>query len=139
LSDVARLLHTVADQKADASGLPEPNAPFLRGSIAFECLKQSELAEMLDVQPITLTRLLNGLCREWADRETARLNDRRAKRLFLTAAARPVLSRLDPLGDELLSDALAGVDPRRVSQLLEDLGAVNANLRRAIHKHIETA
>ena len=54
----------------------------------FEGLKQSELAEMLDLQPITLTRLLDRLCDNGLIERRSDPNDRRAKRLFLTAGSR---------------------------------------------------
>ena len=76
----------------------------------FEGLKQSELAEMLDLQPITLTRLLDRLCESGLIERRADPNDRRAKRLYLTAAARPMLERLGDLGEELMATALAGVE-----------------------------
>ena len=49
-----------------------------------EGLKQSELAEMLDLQPITLTRLVDRLCANGLIERRADPNDRRAKRLYLT-------------------------------------------------------
>ena len=49
-----------------------------------EGLKQSELAEMLDLQPITLTRLVDRLCANGMIERRADPNDRRAKRLHLT-------------------------------------------------------
>ena len=49
-----------------------------------EGLKQSELAEMLDIQPITLTRLIDRLCDNGLIERRSDPNDRRAKRLFLT-------------------------------------------------------
>ena len=51
-----------------------------------EGLKQSELAEMLDLQPITLTRLVDRLCANGLIERRADPNDRRAKRLYLTPA-----------------------------------------------------
>ena len=51
---------------------------------AHEGLKQSELAEMLDLQPITLTRLVDRLCANGLIERRADPNDRRAKRLYLT-------------------------------------------------------
>jgi MarR family transcriptional regulator, transcriptional regulator for hemolysin len=63
----------------------------------FEGLKQSELAGMLDLQPITLTRLLDRLCVNGLIERRPDPNDRRANRLYLTRAARPLLERLAEL------------------------------------------
>ena len=68
-----------------------------------EGLNQSELAEMLDLQPITLTRLLDKLCDSGLIERRPDPDDRRAKRLFLTAAARPLLEQLSVLGEETMA------------------------------------
>jgi MarR family transcriptional regulator for hemolysin len=59
-------------------------------------------------------------------------NDRRAKRLFLTAAAHPLLERLGELGEELMTTALAGVDRDIVERMVVQLATVKENLRHAI-------
>ncbi len=99
-----------------------------------EGLKQSELAEMLDLQPITLTRLLDRLCDNGLIERRADPHDRRAKRLFLTPAARPLLERLGELGEELMSTALAGLEPSDVELMLANSSTVKENLRQAMQK-----
>src|ERR1700739_955579 len=61
LNDVARMLRTYADHKASQLGITRAQWVVLVRLDRFEGLKQSELAEMLDLQPITLTRLLDRL------------------------------------------------------------------------------
>jgi MarR family transcriptional regulator for hemolysin len=100
----------------------------------FEGLKQSELAEMLDLQPITLTRLLDGLSDNGLIERRADPDDRRAKRLFLTPAARPLLARLTELGEGLMETALAGLGPADVAALRGSLSIIKENLRQAIQK-----
>ena len=56
LNDVARMLRTYADHKARRLGITRAQWTVLTRLDRFEGLKQSELAEMLDLQPITLTR-----------------------------------------------------------------------------------
>lgn len=63
LNDVARLLRTCADQRAAQFGMSRENGRSSLVSIICEGLKQAELADMLDLQPIALTRLLDGLAR----------------------------------------------------------------------------
>src|SRR5208282_2062369 len=94
LNDVARMLRTYADHKARQFGMTRAQWAVLVRLDRFEGLKQTELAEMLDLQPITLTRLLDRLCDSGLIERRSDPNDRRAKRLFLTAAARPLLERL---------------------------------------------
>src|ERR1700730_16237183 len=91
LNDVARLLRTYADYKAAQFGMTRAQWAVLVRLDRFEGLNQSELAHMLDLQPITLTRLLDKLCDSGLIERRPDPADRRAKRLFLTPAARPDL------------------------------------------------
>lgn len=134
INDVARLLRTYADHKAAQFGMTRAKWAVLARLDRFEGLKQTELADMLDLQPISLTRLLDGLAENGLIERRPDPNDRRAKRLFLTAAARPLLERLGDLGDELMETALAGLDRADVAALLTRLSTIKENLRQAIQK-----
>ena len=94
LNDVARLLRTYADYRAAQFGMTRAQWAVLVRLDRSEGLNQSELAEMLDLQPITLTRLLDKLCDSGLIERRPDPDDRRAKRLFLTSAARPLLEQL---------------------------------------------
>jgi MarR family transcriptional regulator, transcriptional regulator for hemolysin len=134
LNDVARLLRTYADYKASQFGMTRAQWAVLVRVDRSEGLNQSELAEVLDLQPITLTRLLDKLCDSGLIERRPDPADRRAKRLFLTPAARPLLERLSALGEETMQGALAGVEPESVDQMVSELGAVKENLRRLIQQ-----
>src|SRR5436190_18417510 len=121
INDVARLLRTHADQKAAQFGMTRAKWAVLARLERFEGLKQNELAEMLDLQPISLTRLLDGLSENGLIGRRPDPNDRRAKRLFLTPAARPLLDRLSELGEDLMATALAGLEQSGASALLTSL------------------
>jgi MarR family transcriptional regulator, transcriptional regulator for hemolysin len=131
INDVARMLRTYADHKASQFGVTRAQWAVLARLDRFEGLKQSELAEMLDLQPITLTRLLDRLCDSGLIERRSDPNDRRAKRLFLTPAARPLLERLGDLGEEMMTTALAGVSRETVEQIVAQLALVKENLRQA--------
>jgi len=94
---------------------------------------------MLDLQPITLTRLLDRLCASGLIERRPDPNDRRANRLYLTAAARPLLERLGELGEELTATALAGVDRAAVERMVAELATVKENLRQANAQRTVTA
>jgi MarR family transcriptional regulator for hemolysin len=131
LNDVARMLRTYADYKASQFGITRAQWTVLARLDRFEGLKQSELAEMLDLQPITLTRLLDRLCASGLIERRPDPNDRRANRLYLTPAARPLLEQLGKLGDGLMGTALAGVDRAAVERMVAELATVKENLRHA--------
>jgi MarR family transcriptional regulator, transcriptional regulator for hemolysin len=132
LNDVARMLRTYADFKAGQFDITRAQWAVLARLDRLQGLKQSELADMLDLQPITLTRLLDRLCARGLIERRPDLNDRRANRLYLTTAARPLLERLGEFGEELMATALAGVDRAAVERMLAELATVKENLRHAI-------
>src|SRR5262244_3367129 len=134
INDVARLLRTYADHRAAQFGMTRAKWAVLARLDRFEGLKQTELAEMLDLQPISLTRLLDGLADNGLIERRPDPDDRRAKRLFLTPAARPLLERLTALGEDLMETALAGLAPSDIVALRGRLTTVKENLRQAIHK-----
>ena len=134
INDVARLLRTYADHKAAQFGMTRAQWAVLVRLDRSEGLNQSGLAEMLDLQPITLTRLLDKLCDSGLIERRPDPDDRRAKRLFLTSAARPLLEQLGSLGENTMAGALAGVAPGSVEQMVSQLATVKENLRRLIHQ-----
>lgn len=134
LNDVARMLRTYADQKAAQFGITRAQWVVLVRLDRSEGLKQTELAEILELQPISLTRLLDKLCDSDLIERRPDPIDRRAKRLFLTPAARPLLEKLSELGEELMATALAGIEPESVEHMIAQLGTVKENLRQAIQQ-----
>ncbi len=132
INDVARLLRTYADQRARDLGMTRAQWAVLARVERAEGLKQIELAETLDLQPITLTRLIDRLCDSGLIERRSDPDDRRAKRLYLTPAARPVLEGLARIGRDVMATVLAGLEPAAVDQLLAQLLVLKANLRNAI-------
>lgn len=137
INDVARLLRTYADQRAGEFGMTRAQWAVLARVQRTEGLKQSELADILDIQPITLTRLIdrlddNGLIERRHDPQ-----DRRAKRLFLTPAAGPVIERLNRLGNDMMTLVLSGIERPALEVLLSQLFTMKDNLRQAIQRRAE--
>jgi MarR family transcriptional regulator for hemolysin len=139
ISDVARLLRTYADQQARNLGMTRAQWAVLARIESAEGLKQIELAETLDLQPITLTRLIDRLCDSGLIERRSDPDDRRVKRLYLTPAARPALDGLARIGKDLMATVLAGLDPVAVEQLLAQLLILKANLRHAIARQANEA
>jgi MarR family transcriptional regulator, transcriptional regulator for hemolysin len=135
IMEVARLMKTLADQRARQYGMTRAQWAVLFRLDRSEGLKQSELAEILDLQPITLTRLLDRLAQNGLIERRADPNDRRANRLFLTPAARPLLERLSELGTDMMETVLEGLDAKALERLLRDLEHVRENLRGAINRN----
>ena len=132
ISDVARLLRNHADQRARQFGMTRAQWAVLARLESNEGLKQSELAEMLDLQPITLTRLVDRLCANGLIERRADPGDRRAKRLYLTPAARPLMDRLAELGQDMMKTVLDGFDLATVERMILELAHTKENLKGAI-------
>jgi MarR family transcriptional regulator for hemolysin len=130
--DVARMLRTYADQRARQFGISRAQWGVLVRLERTEGLKQSELAEILDLQPISLTRLLDRLAENGLIERRADPNDRRANRLYLMPAARPLLEQLSKLGADVMNAVLDGLDGNANERLLRDLTVIKDNLRAAI-------
>ena len=132
ISDVGRLLRTYADQRARLNGMTRAQWAVLLQLERREGLKQSELAEALDIQPITLTRLVDRLCANSLIERRADPHDRRAKQLYLTPAARPLIDRILDHVEDVAQTVLEGIESKDVDQMLGKLGLARENLRRAI-------
>jgi len=131
IHDVARLLRKRFEQLSRGSGLTRSQWQVLAYLERNEGIHQSGLAELLDIEPITLGRIIDKLQDVGLVERRAHPSDRRIWLLRLTAQAKPKLVELRRLGDETRSEALFGIPDAEREQLLEALTAVKANLTSA--------
>ena len=78
-------------------------------------MTQAEMAESLEIQPISLVRLIDRLCRHGLVERRPHPRDRRANRLYLTDKGHATLVRLAPLGREVTSEVLASLNEADVA------------------------
>lgn len=133
LSDVARLMRTVADQRAKSLKTTRAQWAVLVRLQRCQGVKQSELASSLDLAPITLTRLVDKLTAAGLVERRDDAADRRAHRLFLTDKATPTLRKLGALGEDMMGKALAGLGPEQVGALTQGLMRIKANLKNELN------
>src|ERR1700722_11682562 len=132
LGELQRLVRLYADKQAARYGITRAQWAVLAKLERTEGLKQTELAEQMEMQPITLTRLIDRLCEQgWIERRGDD-SDRRVNRLFLRKAARPLLGKLAGLRSDLTATALDGINPADAHRLLTQLEAIKENVRDAI-------
>jgi DNA-binding MarR family transcriptional regulator len=132
LGELARLVRAYADRQAARYGITRAQWAVLAKVERAEGMKQSELAEQMEMQPITLTRLIDRLCKNgWIERRGDE-TDRRVNRLYLRKAARPLLGKLSGLRSELTATALEGIGPAEAHRMLAQLEAIKENVRNAI-------
>jgi DNA-binding MarR family transcriptional regulator len=96
----------------------------------FDGSTQVNVADMLDVEPITLGRMVDRLQDAGLVERRADPADRRMWRLHLTAEGEQKITDLRPTALALFDDALAGLDPAQRLELEAMLNIVRANLTR---------
>ena len=134
LGELQRLVRAYADRQAARYGITRAQWAVLAKVERFEGMKQTELAEQMEMQPITLTRLIDRLCDNgWIERRSDD-SDRRVNRLYLRKAAKPLLAKLAGLKSELTATALEGINPSDANRLLAQLETIKENVRNAIQE-----
>lgn len=128
ISDVSRLMRRRFDERARVLGLTRAQWRTLVVLSRNEGSNQGTLADLLDVEPITLCRMVDRL--EDAGHVERRRDpaDRRAWQIFLTEAARPLLEDIRIIADGLFEDAMAGIEPAARELMFESLSTVRDNL-----------
>lgn len=93
-----------------------------------EGLTQTNLASLLEIQPISLTRALDRLAELDLIERRPSPNDRRATQVFLTEHARPVIAQLNEILDEFRAAAISGLPGDDLSQATDLLRRMRTNL-----------
>lgn len=128
VADVNRLLRRAFQKRLHNSALTLAQARALIYVSRHEGIRQVELAELLDVQPITLTRLIDQLEHSRLVERRPDPTDRRAFRVFATSAAAAHLEAIDTVICEILSDATAGISTTATARTKDALTRMRANL-----------
>ena len=128
MADVSRLARRSFDAHAREIGVTRPQWQVLVVLRRHEGVNQGGLAELLDVEPITVCRMVDRL--QEADLVERRPDpaDRRSWRLFLTAKAEALLAQLRPLGQRLEAEALDGVSASERTALVAMLERIRQTL-----------
>jgi DNA-binding MarR family transcriptional regulator len=128
VSDIARLLRRGMDRRLQSLGLTQAQWRAIVHLSRNEGMTQAALAESLEIQPITLTRLIDRMeSAGWVERRTHPL-DRRAVQLYLTAQSQPILDEMHARAADTMNDATRGVAPRAQRQLIATLVDIKQNL-----------
>jgi DNA-binding MarR family transcriptional regulator len=128
LSDVSRLLRRRFDERARLIGITRPQWRALAALTRQEGVQQGALAELLEVEPITLCRMIDRLEEAGLVERRRDPADRRAWNLYLTPKARPLVEQLRAIGEEVHAAALADLAPAAVADFTAGLERVRANL-----------
>ena len=128
IGETAHALRRAFDRRAAALGVTRAQWKVLFRLSRTPGLRQVELADMLDVEPITLSRIVDRLAEANLVERRADPADRRAWRLFVTDGAMPLVAKLRRLGKAMTEEAFAGIPKAQLDILQETLGRVRDNL-----------
>ncbi|MDO9442321.1 MAG: MarR family transcriptional regulator [Beijerinckiaceae bacterium] len=129
LIETSRLLQTYVDQRAKQHGTTRAQWAVLGRLRRQEGLTQVDLAGQLELQPISLVRLLDRLVEQGYLERRSDAQDRRAKRLYLTVRGRQVVADLDPLGDDIRNAVLDGYSADEMQNLRDMLVTVKDRIK----------
>ncbi len=130
LADISRLARKAFDRRVRDLGLTRAQWLFLYYLGRQPGCTQSELAELLQMEKISVSRQAERLEKAgWIERGD-HADDARAYHLKLTPRAARIIVRLDQRADRLRNDYLDGIPPLRRATLLAELNLIKANLLR---------
>ncbi|MFO1080732.1 MAG: MarR family transcriptional regulator [Reyranellaceae bacterium] len=132
LHDVARLLRQRFEQNSRALQLTRSQCQVLAYLARREGIQQGELAALLEIEPITLTRLVDRLEQGRLVERRSHPRDRRVRLLYLTAEARPLIGDIFAVGAATRAEALEQVSEEDRALLFDILGRMKTNLLRKL-------
>lgn len=128
MGDVSRLLRKRFDARAQTLGLTRAQWRVLARLRRREGINQKELAEILEIESITLGRHIDRLeAKGWVERRPDP-DDRRAWKLYLDPSVKPVLAQMRKLSEATRKEALKGFDDGESEQLIDLLLRVKSNM-----------
>jgi len=128
LHDVARLMRKRFEQNARELGLTRSQCQVLAHLSRNDGIQQGLLADILEVEPITLTRILDRLEEAGLVERRPHPKDRRIRLLSLTAAAHPLLAEIFAIGALTRGEAMEGISDEDRDRLFDILSGMKANL-----------
>lgn len=128
LHDVARLLRKRFEQRGRHLGLTRAQWQVLAHVARHEGIHQQALAEILEVEPITLVRHIDRIEAAGLVERRQHAKDRRVRLLYLTPAAHPILDDMREVGQATREDALDGIGEGDREKLTQILLAMRGNL-----------
>lgn len=128
IGETSHALRRAFDRKATEVGVTRAQWQVLAHLDRAPGQRQVELAERMDIEPITLCRMVDRLEKGGLVERQRDPADRRAWRLFLTTKAEPLVERLHSLAADLAADAFAGLDQSTIDAVRAALARVRANV-----------
>lgn len=133
LNDVARLLRVDADKRARQHGMTRAQWAILIWLERQPGISQKELSEILEVEPISVARLIDRLESRGMVERRPDPRDRRIWRLHLMAPAHDALAEIDFQRAEMTRMVTAGISEDSIESMTETLMRMKSTLTREAH------
>jgi DNA-binding MarR family transcriptional regulator len=130
IAETSRMIRRHFNRRASELGVTNAQWRVLAWLSHEPRLKQVELAERLDVEPITAGRIVDRLEEAGLVERLSDPVDRRAWRLVVTDKARPIIERLGMLAEDMASDIFSGLEAAEVEEIRAMLAHVRENIGR---------
>jgi len=114
IAETAHAMRKAFDRRAIGLGVTRAQWKVLFRLTRQPGMRQIELADLLDVEPITLTRIIDRLQEAGLVERSSDPSDRRVWRLHVTAKAQPLVEKLRAIADEMAAETFSGVDPSEI-------------------------
>lgn len=128
LADNSRLLRRAFDERVREAGVTAPQARLLLNLERHPGRNQAFYAERLEIEPITLCRMVDRMEEAGLVERRADPDDRRARLLHLTVRSRGKIARIRAALDGLIETMLAGFDAEEEAVFMAMLERVSTNL-----------
>jgi MarR family transcriptional regulator, transcriptional regulator for hemolysin len=129
LVESSRFLRNYIDHRAKGRGTTRAQWIVLFRLRDQEGLSQVDLADVLELQPISLVRLLDRLVEHGLVERRSDPKDRRTNRLFVTAAGRQLADDLDSLRNEIATDVLQDLPTAAIQTSLKTLRDIKERIK----------
>jgi MarR family transcriptional regulator, transcriptional regulator for hemolysin len=131
IGETAHVLRKAFDRLAVGLGVTRAQWKVLFRLTRTPGLRQVELADQLELEPITLCRIVDRLEEAGLVERTRDPADRRAWRLHVTQKAQPLIEKLQGVGARLIDEAFAGIDPKDIETTRAVLARARENASRS--------
>lgn len=131
IADTARLMRRRFEQRSHSTGFTRAQWHVLACLAAHEGIQQNRLAELVEIKPITLARLIDRMEEQDLVERRPHPTDRRAHLLYLSPTAGPAIAAMEDIARQTRDEALAGLSDEGYGWLVAGLTLIKTNLATA--------
>jgi DNA-binding MarR family transcriptional regulator len=128
IAETATALRRAFDRRAVSLGVTRAQWRVLAKLSRTPGLRQVDLAEHLDMEAITLCRIVDRLAEAGLVERQADPLDRRAWKLVLTPKSKPLVRKLSALADDLAAEAFGGMATEQRDAVRTTLATIRDNV-----------